>query len=231
MPDAAPVRQRVPLRQRPVDLLLVLFFLVNLVFITYVVDLEQLVVADPAHFTYPLWPPPAMVDLVHTYGQRYDPLLLARPPFWRATIWLDVLFFGPFYLAATYAFLRGRDWIRPVALVWAGMMTANVVILLSEERYGVHATGHFPVVAALNAPWLLLPFAVMWRLRRPYPFTSPAGGAAPAPAAPPEQTPAEPPGPPPPGPPPPGPPPPGPPPPGPPPPAEPTRPTLTVADA
>lgn len=191
MADAPPVRLRVPLRQRPADLIFVLFFLVNLGFITYVVDLEQLVVADPAHFTYPLWPPPAVVDLVHTYGQRYDPLLLARPPFWRATIWIDVLFFGPFYAAAIYAFVRGRDWIRPVALVWAGTMTANVLIILMEERYGVHATPHFPVVVAVNAPWLLLPFAVMWRLRHTYPFTRPVGEAveAPAPRTSPEQPP------------------------------------------
>ena len=76
----------VPLRQRRTDLIFVAFFLVNLACITYMVDLEQLVVANPQHFTYPVWPPGPVIDLVHWYGNHYDPLLMARPPFWRMTI-------------------------------------------------------------------------------------------------------------------------------------------------
>jgi EXPERA (EXPanded EBP superfamily) len=172
-------RQPIPISQRRLDLLFVGFFLLNFGFITYVVDLEQLVIADPARFDYPLWPPGPLVDLVHWYGNRFDPLLLARPPFWRMTIWIDVLYFGPFYLAATDAFLRGRDWIRVPALVWAGLMMANVLIILMEERYGAWATPHFPLVLALNLPWLLLPAAMIWRMRHDHPFTT---TAAPAPA-------------------------------------------------
>jgi emopamil binding protein len=168
----------VPLRRRRWDLFFVGFFLVNLGFITYVVDLEQLVIADPRHFHHPLWPPASMVDLVHAYGTRYDPLLIARPPFWRMTIWIDAVLFGPFYLAATYAFLRGRDWIRVPALVWSGMMLANVLIILMEERYGAWAAPNFAVVLGLNLPWLLLPVAVVFRLRRDHPFTVPPPAAA-----------------------------------------------------
>jgi hypothetical protein len=165
------VRVPVPLRERWWDLVFVAFFVINVGFITYIVDLEQLVIADPHHFRYPLWPPAPMVDLVHHYGATLDPLQLARPAFWRMTIWIDVVFFGPFYVFAIYAFLRGRDWIRLPALVWSGTMCANVLIILMEERYGQFATPHFPAVLALNAPWLLLPFAVIWRLRRDHPFT------------------------------------------------------------
>ncbi len=171
-------RQPIPISQRRTDLLFVAFFLLNFGFITYVVDLEQLVIADPARFSYPPWPPASLVDLIHWYGERFDPLLMARPPFWRMTIWIDVLFFGPFYLAATYAFLRGRDWIRVPALVWSGLMTANVLIILMEERYGAWATPYFSLVLALNLPWLLLPAAMIWRMRHDHPFTA---VAAPAP--------------------------------------------------
>jgi hypothetical protein len=165
-------RRPVPISERRGDLVFLAFFLVNVAFITYCVDLEQLVIADPRHFTYPPWPPAPVVDLVHSYGADYDPLLLARPAFWRMTIWIDVLLFGPFYLFAIYAFLRGRDWIRVPALVWSGLMTANVLIILMEERYGVWATPRFGIVLALNLPWLLLPAAVVWRMRRDHPFTT-----------------------------------------------------------
>jgi hypothetical protein len=167
-------RARLPLRQRRWDLVFVAYYLLNATFITYIVDIEQLIIPDPANFDYPLWPPAPLVDLVHWYGTNHDPLLMARPPFWRMTIWIDVVFFGPFYFFAIYAFIRGRDWIRVPALVWSGTMAANVLIILMEERYGQWAAPHFGFVLALNAPWLLMPLATIWRMRREHPFTRPA---------------------------------------------------------
>jgi hypothetical protein len=157
--------------QRPLDLLLVVFFIVNLGFITYIVDVEQLVIADPAHFTYPLWPPPPLVDLVHWWGRTFDPLLLARPVWWKATIWIDSLFFGPFYAFAIYAFIRGRNWIRMPSVVWASVMMTNVIIIMSEETAGPHATPHLGRVWAANLPWLIFPVLVllrMWKRERPF---------------------------------------------------------------
>jgi hypothetical protein len=58
-------------------------------------------------------------------------------------------------------------------------MMAGVLIILMEERYGAWATSHFGFVLALNLPWLLLPVAMVWRMRHDHPFTK---AAAPAPA-------------------------------------------------
>jgi hypothetical protein len=165
-------RAPLPLKRRKGDLIFIAFFLLNLGFITYIVDLEQLVIPDPRHFSYPVWPPAPLVDLVHWYGSHFDPLQMARPPFWRMTIWIDVLFFGPFYLFAIVAFIRGRSFIRVPALIWSGAMTANVLIILMEERYGQWATPHWWIVLGVNLPWLLLPAAVAWRMRRPEPFAA-----------------------------------------------------------
>ncbi len=164
-------RMTVPLRERKYDLVFLVFFVINAGFITYIVDLEQLVIPDPAHFTYPFWPPPPLVDLIHSYGRTYDPLLIARPPFWRMTIWIDVIFFGPFYLAAIYAFIRGRNWIRVPALVWSGMMLANVLIILMDERFGVTPAPNFGFVFLLNLPWLTFPLLMIARMWRDLPFS------------------------------------------------------------
>jgi hypothetical protein len=161
----------VPLRRRPYDLFFVIFFAVNALVITYIIDLEQLVVADPSHFSYPVWPPGPAIDLVHWWGNHYDPLLMARPPFWQMTIWIDVLFFGPFYFLAVYAFVRGRNWIKVPALVWSGTMLANVLIILMDERYGVTPAPNFGLVVAANLAWLLTPFLMMWRMRHEQPFS------------------------------------------------------------
>jgi hypothetical protein len=163
--------QTIPLGERRLDLAFIVFFAINLGFITYIVDLEQLVIADPTRFSYPLWPPPPLVDLVHWWGRTFDPALLAREPWWRATIWLDVLGFGPFYAFALYAFVRGRDFIRVPAFVWAGIMFANVTIILFAELWGAHATPRRGVVIGANLPWLLMPGLVVWRLAgRAHPF-------------------------------------------------------------
>ena len=168
--------ETIPLAERKIDYLFIGFWLLNLGFITYIVDIEQLVVSDPSNFEYPLWPPAALVDLVHWWGNRFDPVLLARPPWWRATIWIDSLLFGPFYAAAIYAFVKGREWIKNPSLVWAGLMFANVTIILFEEFLGVHATPARSTVLLANAPWLLMPIATIARMWSHRPFSRPVAG-------------------------------------------------------
>ena len=148
------------------------FFLVNLFFITYIVDIEQLIIPDPYHFDQPLWPPAPFVTMVHNYGALQDPLLMARPQWWKDTIWLDVVFYGPFYVVALYAFIRGRDWIRIPAIFYSGMMFADVFIILGEEIAGPHATPHLPAVLSFNLPWLLIPILLTVRLWKGSPFTT-----------------------------------------------------------
>ena len=154
----------IPLGERRLDLAFIVFFAINLGFITYIVDIEQLTVANPWSGTYPLWPPKPFVDMVHWWGRSFDPPLRAREPWWRATIWLDVIGFGPFYAFAIYAFIKGRSFIRVPALVWAGVMFANVTIILFEELYGAHKTPRPGIVLAANLPWLLMPWLIVARL-------------------------------------------------------------------
>jgi len=170
------VGETIPLAERKIDYLFIGYWILNLSFITYIVDVEQLVIADPSNFEYPLWPPAPLVDLVHWWGNRFDPVLLARPPWWRATIWIDSLLFGPFYAAAIYAFVKGRNWIVNPCLIWAGLMFANVTIILFEEILGPHATPDRGMVLLANAPWLLMPIAAIVRMWSHTPFSRPAGG-------------------------------------------------------
>jgi hypothetical protein len=166
-------------RKRKLDWLILFFFLLNLFFITYVVDFEQLAIPDPYHYEQPVWPPAFMVTLIHAYGQANDPLLMARPQWWKDTIMLDVFIYGPFYAAAVYAFIKGKEWIRIPAFLYSGMMFADVLIILGEEIAGPHATPHLPLVLALNLPWLLLPILLTMRLRHEHPFTTQVEPSAP----------------------------------------------------
>jgi hypothetical protein len=165
-------RTTLPFSQRRVDWIFVGFFLINFFFITYIVDIEQIIIPDPANFEQPFWPPEPFVRLIHWYGSSFDPLLMARPQWWKMTIWMDSLFYGPFYAFAIYAFIKGRDWIRIPAFFYSGMMFMGVSIILGEEIAGPYATPHLPLVLALNLPWLLTPIFLTLRLWREHPFTS-----------------------------------------------------------
>jgi hypothetical protein len=156
----------IPLSKRPLDIAIIVFFVINLLFITYVIDLEQLVITDADHFQYPAWPPAGMIDLVHWYGHNFDPVLIARPAWWRATIWIDLLFFGPFYMLAIYAFTKGRSWIRLISIVWASVMLTNVTIILFEEVLGEHASPQLLRVFLANAAWVIFPIIVLFRMWR-----------------------------------------------------------------
>lgn len=167
-----------PLSKRPLDIALIVFFCVNLFFITYIVDIEQLIIADPNHFQYPTWPPKSMVDLVHWYGHNFDPPLMARPAWWRATIWIDAVFFGPFYAFAIYAYAKGKNWIRFVSIIWASVMLTNVSIILFEEVCGEHASPRLDRVFLSNAAWVIFPLLIMYRMWRSVtPFSGNAGKA------------------------------------------------------
>ena len=97
-------------------------------------------------------------------------LLNARPVWWRATIWIDALLFGPYYAFAIYAFIRGRNWIRVPSIMFASIMLTNVTIILSEEIWGPSATPHLASVVGANASWIVAPLLVLWRMRRePFP--------------------------------------------------------------
>lgn len=90
----------------------------------------------------------------------------ARPVWWRATIWIDAVFFGPFYAFAIYAFIRGRNWIRVPAIIYASVMLTNVIIILSEEIWGPNATPRLANVIGANAAWIIAPALVIWRMRK-----------------------------------------------------------------
>ena len=171
------------LRKRPIDVAIVVFFLVNILFVTYIVDFEQLAIPNPVdpvvkNFTYPVWPPAPFVDMVHWWAKNFDPVILARPAWWKATIWLDAVLFGPFYLLGIYAFSRGREWIRLPAIVCSSILFTNVFIILSEEIRGAHASPALPLVLAANAPWFIFPFIIVARMAKAHPFR-PAEKASP----------------------------------------------------
>ena len=174
--EAAPVtvtREVIPFRERRGDIVLWIFFLVNVIFVTYQADIEQLVIRDPDNFTYPIWPPAYMIDFLHWYFEKYDPLLYERPVWYTTIVVIDQVVYGPFYIGALYAYWKGKEWIRNWSIIWASVMLATVTVILGEEIAGPFASDHLPLVLATNAGWLIVPIWVLIRMWREHPITRP----------------------------------------------------------
>jgi hypothetical protein len=112
-----------------------------------------------------------IINYATWYGRNFDPVLIARPAWWRAIIWIDSLFFGPFYVFAVYAFAKGLKWIRLISIVWASVMLTDVSIILFEEVNGEHASPELFRVFLSNAAWIIFPLIVlyrMWKYENPF---------------------------------------------------------------
>jgi hypothetical protein len=51
------------------------------------------------------------------------------------------------------------------------MLLTNVTIILGEEAVGAHATPHLGMILLANAPWVIVPLVLLYRMgTRPHPF-------------------------------------------------------------
>ena len=169
-----PPRPDGPLPPLPLaDRLWMGWFVIGLA-IAFCIDFEQVLIADPAGYaalrTKPAWPPPPCVAAIHWWGRHADPLVLARPTWYKVAIWLEILVQAPVYVLGLYAFARQRPWFRGPAVVYSLVLLTIMPIVLGEQLAGPHATPRPGLVLAVYAPWVVMPLLL---LRRVFP---PGGG-------------------------------------------------------
>ena len=132
---------------------------------------------QPGHT--PAWPPAPCVRAIHWWGKTADKLVLARPVWFQVAIWLEIVVQAPFYAVAIYAFLRRKNWIRLPAVVYAVVLLTIMPIVLGEQYFGEHATDKPALVTAVYAAYVVMPLAVLYRVKDAEVFPAPpAKGAA-----------------------------------------------------
>lgn len=120
----------IPLRERKLDWFFIIVFSL-FTFTSFAADAVN-AVSRPSPGSDYFWAR-AVYEL---YAVGNDPLLIANPMYLRAMTFLSAFVFGPFYIVLVYAFVRGRNWIRPFALVYAGMIIESMIVLLAAEFAG-----------------------------------------------------------------------------------------------
>lgn len=110
-----------------------------------------------------------------------DDFLIADHPFARfSTLW-SAFVYGPFYALLVYAFVKGKNWIRVPAYIWAGsMIHGTIEFCWWEYSLGEPPRNHL-IFWAFYGPYAVMPFLLAYRMRDAEPF-GPASNAVAAPA-------------------------------------------------
>ena len=121
---------------------------------------------------YPAWPPKPFVQALHTvWAANFDRLVLARPVFYKTYMWMEVFFFGPFYLVASVAILKKKDWIRIPCIIYASVMICKIVVLMAEGTFGQWKSPQPLVYDLAHSFYILIPawlIAHCWLNEHPF---------------------------------------------------------------
>jgi len=168
----------IPLSKRLYDLFFIFAFIIFL-YVAYTIDIVSgigsigrgsagVTAENTKHF---IWPPQFMIQNVLWWCEVADPVFCHNPVWMKVMAWVSPFIYGPFYLFAIYAFIKGRNWIRVPGLMYGWGLFYTVSIIFAEEYMGEHPALNFPAVFWGNFPWWFIPFLLMIRLARPNPFT------------------------------------------------------------
>jgi hypothetical protein len=99
-----------------------------------------------------------------------DTFFASNPLPLRVRLYFSAFLFGPITAALTYAFVRGVNGIRPLALMYAGTMVVGVAEFFGWEYASGTPATNTAVFIAFNGPYFLIPLLLAVRMWQPNPF-------------------------------------------------------------
>ena len=159
--------QNLPLTQRKADYFFIIIFLV-FVFTSIVSDAIT-------GIAIPLRPDSTNFWIRGNYWYSYhcDPLILTPPVWMQIVAGLSGFIYGPFYILLVYALIKGKNWIRLPALMYAtciSVLTGIVVFgveFFGEPQWRCQDPAKF---LSFNLPYVIVPILLLIRMRKPMPF-------------------------------------------------------------
>jgi hypothetical protein len=155
------------LRQRPFDIVFIVFFCVFIVTCIISDSVEGLGLDQVAGS------PSILVQLNYTYSSQYDPLYQSHPLWLRFISGTSAFVYSVFYVFLVISLIKGWNRIQLFAVIYATM----IISLTAIPIFGVEFFGGpgertpNPVVFLLyNGPYVLIPLLLLIRMRRPLPF-------------------------------------------------------------
>jgi hypothetical protein len=149
-----------PLRERPLDLILVLCF-ASFAITSFVFDPYTALDVDLASSRSPA------ARLTYWFAAAADPLILHPPPFVRIMVALSVIGLGPTYLVLIYGISKERPWVRTPALVYSAVKIYSMIVYLGVA---IGSATDYVLFSLVYVPYVAVPVLVLARMWRPDPF-------------------------------------------------------------
>jgi len=147
-----------PLRQRPIDLLLIAFFSVSVLY-GFLFSLPE-GLGVPVAPDSP-WPP---LRSLYGWAVAQEPAHLNPPPSLIAACLFDGFFQAPMLSVIIYGLVRQRRWIRVPVYLYAGAAVTNMFFYFAETFMGPHPPQNLAVYLPFNLPWLIAPMILALRV-------------------------------------------------------------------
>ncbi|MBW2270193.1 MAG: DUF2781 domain-containing protein [Deltaproteobacteria bacterium] len=143
-----------PIYQRPLDLSLIAFFSISVLY--------GLLFSLPEGLGVPVapdspWPP---LRALHGWAIAEEPAHLAPPPNLIAACLFDGLFQAPALVFVIAGLLKLSWWLRPLGLFYAGAATTNMFFYFTQTFLGPHPPPNAAYYLAFNLPWLIAPITL-----------------------------------------------------------------------
>jgi hypothetical protein len=165
---AAPAKPAsLPLRQRPIDIVFVVFFCIFIVTCIISDSVEGLGLDQVAGS------PNILVQLNYTYSSQYDPLYQSHPLWLRFISGTSAFVYSVFYVFLVISLIKGWNRIQLPSVIYATMIIALTAIPIFGVEFfgGPGERTPNPVVFLLyNGPYVLIPLLLLIRMRKPLPF-------------------------------------------------------------
>ena len=155
-----------PIAKRPLDLALVLFFSISVLYgflFSLPEGLGVPVAADS------VWPP---LRALHGWAVAEEPAHLDPPVSLIVSCLFDGLFQAPFLAVLIYALWAGKPWIRLPSMIYAGAAVTNMFYYFTQTFLGPDPPPNLGTYLVFNLPWLLAPMVLAVRMRSPEPFAA-----------------------------------------------------------
>src|SRR5262245_26242347 len=149
--EARSVKRVVAIHRRPLDLALVAFFSVSVLY-GFLFSLPE-GIGVPVAPDSP-WPP---LRSLHEWAVAEEPAHLDPPPNLIAACLFDGFFQAPALLLVMVGLIGLRPWLVPIGLVYAGAAITNMFFYFTQTFLGPHPPPNTLYYLAFNLPWLIAP--------------------------------------------------------------------------
>ena len=140
-----------PISRRPLDLALVVFFSISVLY-GFLFSLPE-GLGVPVSADSP-WPP---LQALHEWAVAEEPAHLDPPPNLIAATLFDGLFQAPCLLFVMFGLVRQKRWLKPLGLFYSGAAITNMFFYFVQTFLGDHPPPNTAYYLAFNLPWLIAP--------------------------------------------------------------------------